>query len=370
MKENEHVYAVLLAGGGGTRLWPKSHGNTPKQFLRLAGEQTMMQIAAERISKVVGWDHIIVVTNQKFVEEVQKQLPEIRKAQIIAEPVKRDTALAMLVGSLYAKSLDPEAVIINSASDHVVTDLPEFIRVMKLAAKIAATKPYLVAVGIIPQFPSSAFGYIKVGSDLQKLDRGLSLFQVESFTEKPNVPTALAFISTGKYFWNANMYVWSAKELVKAFEKYMPEMLADCQKLLTVSAENFAKELPAIYQKAEAISFDYAISEKTDNLVLIPGNFGWNDVGDWKVVYDLGRKDLNGNVIIADPEENPEEKVVLLQSERNLVHSNGRLISMIGISDLVVIDTPDALLICPKGKSQDVKKMVDKLKEEKKDSYL
>lgn len=193
------------------------------------------------------------------------------------------------------------------------------------------------------------------------------LFKVDSFTEKPNLATAIAFISTGAYFWNANMYVWSAKELKDAFAKLMPDMLEVCKGIDQLSSKDFHQALPAVYKKIESISIDYAISEKADNLVLIPGDFGWNDVGDWKVVYDLGKKDLSGNVTIGDEKET---RTLAVNAHNNLIHTDGRLVAISGIDDLVVIDTDEILMICPKNKSQDVKKLVERLKEESKKEYL
>ncbi len=367
MIDKKHIYAVLLAGGGGTRLWPKSRTQTPKQFLKLTGNQTMMQVAASRINKLVDWENIIVVTNHIYLEEVKKQLPEIKVENIIAEPEKKDTAAAMLIGALYAKSKDEDAVVLNAASDHVVENIPEFIKVMGAAIETVTENPYLVTVGITPAYPTSAFGYIKVGRDIKKIKRDLMLFKVDSFTEKPNLATAIAFISTGAYFWNANMYVWSAKELKAAFAKFMPDMLKTCGDLDKLNSEDFHKALPKVYKEIESISIDYAISEKADNLVLIPGDFGWNDVGDWKVVYDLGKKDLSGNVTIGDEKET---RTLAVNAHKNLIHTDGRLVAICGIDDLIVIDTSEILMICPKDKSQDVKKLVERLKEENKKEYL
>ena len=367
MIDKKQIYAVLLAGGGGTRLWPKSRTKTPKQFLKLTGNQTMMQIAAARINKLVDWENIIVVTNQIYLEEVKKQLPEIKVENIIAEPEKRDTAAAMLVGALYAKSKNENAVVINAASDHIVDNMPEFIKVMNAAVETAAENPYLVTIGITPAYPTSAFGYIKVGRDLKKIKRDLMLFKVDSFTEKPNLATAIAFISTGAYFWNANMYVWSAKELKSAFARFMPDMLALCQELDQLDSKKFHQALPQIYKNIECISIDYAISEKAENLVLIPGDFGWNDVGDWKVVYDLGKKDLSGNVMLGDEKE---IRALAVNAHRNLIHTDGRLVAVCGVDDLIIIDTEEILMVCPKNKSQDVKKLVERLKEENKKEYL
>ncbi len=363
----DNTYAVVLAGGGGTRLWPKSRKQTPKQFLRLMGKDTLIQITVARISKLIPFERIIVVTNELYLDEVVKELPEVPEKNIIAEPEKRDTALAMLVGALYAKSMNKDAVVINCASDHVVTNEKEFIRVMKAAAGVAAENGSLVSVGITPSYPATSFGYIKIGDDLKKLNGGLSLFKVDSFTEKPKEATARAFISTGKYFWNANMYVWSSDSLIEAFKKHKNDLLEKANPLLEAKSNDFLSKLPAVYKDAEAISIDYAISEKADNLVLIPGDFGWNDVGDWKVVYDLETKNLSGNAIFG---EGTEVHALSIESHNNLIHTNGRLVALVGINDLVVIDTEEILMICPKNRTQDVKRLVDRLKEEKRQEYL
>ena len=363
----DHTFAVVLAGGGGTRLWPKSRKKTPKQFLKLTSNETMMQIAVSRISDMVPWERIIVVTNELYKDEVHAQLPLVPLHNIIAEPEKKDTALAMLVGALYAKSIDPEAVCVNLASDHIVTDKPEFLKVMKHASKTASENDFLVTVGISPIRPATGFGYIKIGDELQKLGHGLSLFRVNSFTEKPNAATARAFISTGKYFWNANMYVWSSSVFQRAFQTHLHSMYELTSKLEDLSSKEFHAALPAIYAKADPISVDYAISEKATNLVLIPGDFGWDDVGDWKVVYDLKKKDLAGNVVIG---EDVTKKMLSIASQNNLVHADGKLVAMYGVNDMVIIDTDEILMIIPKAQSQDVKKLVERLKEENKKEYL
>ncbi|MEX0896245.1 MAG: sugar phosphate nucleotidyltransferase [Patescibacteria group bacterium] len=367
MSHLDSTFAIVLAGGGGTRLWPKSREKTPKQFLKLLGSETMMQLTVNRINKLIPWERIIVVTNELYQKEVAKQLPKLPKTNIIAEPAKRDTALAMLAGAIVAKKHNPDAVVINCASDHIVHDDAEFLRVMTAASKVANEHKYLVSVGITPTRPATGFGYIRIGSDLGKIDTGLTLFKVESFTEKPNRATAQAFISTGRYFWNANMYVWSADNLITAFEKHMPEMMELVQPLLSGTIESFHKKLPAIYEAAPAIAIDYAISEKADNLTLIPGDFGWNDVGDWKVVHELGVKDQDNNVIISDQST---QQVLTHKSQNNLIHTNGKLIALAGVNDMVIVDTEEILMIVPKNESQDVKKLVERLKEEKKKQYL
>ena len=328
----------------------------------------MLQRTADRALTLVDWDHIIIITNAAHKKMVMAQLPEVVEHNIILEPEKRDTALAMLVGAIYARNLDPQAVIMTSASDHFVvdSDLPEFARTMRKACRMAAEGDNLVTVGIAPRGPETGFGYIKVGEQVDN-DKKLPVFRVDSFTEKPNLATATAFIATGRYFWNANMYVWSAEALVQAFAKHAPKILAAAQPLVGASAKEFARQLTSVYAASPAISIDYAISEKADNLLLIPGNFAWSDVGDWKVAYELGKKDAADNVCNLSG----KCELVTHEARANLVTGSGeRLLALVGVDNLVVVDTPDILLIAQKSRSQEVKKIVEQLKKNKRQEYL
>lgn len=367
MKNYNHAYAVILAGGGGTRLWPKSRDNYPKQFLKLVDHRTMVQVAADRLHKMLPWEKIIVVSNKQYEQDIKEQLPHIPTTNIICEPDKKETALAMLVGALYAKTLDPKAVVMNAASDHTLTNDDEFIRVMTQALAVASENDYLVTIGISPTEPNTGFGYIKAGKKIKTLTDTLPLFQVESFSEKPNLETAQKYIATGKYYWNANMYVWSADSIINAFKKYDAEFYDLTQTLRQLTGTKFHQALPAIYLKAKKISIDYAISEKADNLVLIPGDFGWNDVGYWKVVYDLGKKNDQQNVITNDHDQ---PQTIAINSENNLIHTNNRLVALLDVNDMIIVDTDEILLIVPKDKSQDIKKIVEQLKDQDKKEYL
>lgn len=361
MGNTEHTYVVILAGGGGTRLWPKSREKTPKQFLKLYTQDTLMQDTYKRARAFAPADRIIVVSNKEYVEDVRAQLPDVPEGNIIGEPQKRETAAAMFLGALLAMKKDPQATVVNLASDHVVTNAKEFQRVISAAVEAASSGEYLVTVGILPTFPHSGLGYIKIDDEIMRINR-LPVFKVTNFTEKPNVATAKAFIATGKYFWNANNYVWRADALVRAFERYQPQMHGLMMSVYdTIGTNAFSSTLQEVYEKYEKISIDYAISEKADNLVLLPGDFGWNDIGDWKVVYDLRQKNAQGNVILC---ETAKGEVVCHDSQNNLVHTHDRLIALVGMHDTIVVDTGEILLVMPKNKSQDVKKIVEQIKSE------
>ncbi len=366
MALSNHAFVVILAGGGGTRLWPKSRNKTPKQFLKLYSENSLMQDTYKRARLLTDPEHIIVISNKDYITDVREQLPELPEKNIIGEPQKRETAPAMLLGALIAYKRDPEAVVMNLASDHILSDEAQFIKVAETALTVASKKVNLIAVGITPTFPHTGMGYIQIGEKLDTVG-GLPVYTVTDFKEKPDVETAKKFLATGKYFWNACNYVWSVETLLASFRKYSPEILAALEPLLSViDTPDFAAAADAAYAKVEKIAIDYAISEKADNLALIPGDFGWNDIGDWKVVYDLQKKDESNNVILQDKTAG---RVVAYDSRGNLVHSNTRLIALVGMENTVVVDTGEILLVMPKDRSQDVKKIVEELKKES-DTYL
>lgn len=364
----EHAYAVVLAGGSGTRLWPMSRDGQPKQFLKLGGDRTLLQQCIDRISPLISPDRIIVVTGKDYSEVVRQQLPELDPRNIIAEPEKRDTALAMALGTLVAKKRDPEAVVTNLASDHVFKDLEEYRRVLETSFELASQKNALVTVGIQPLSPNVNFGYIQVG-ELQSELAGHQIYKVTSFKEKPELETAQQFLAAGNYYWNANMYTWHVETMLDAFRLYRAEQMSELDRLFAaLDTPEQEATLADVYSKAEKISIDYAISEKAQNLVLIPGDFGWDDIGLWSTVYDLGTKDENGQVVVQD--QTDKTPVVALNSKNNLVATNGRLVALVGVDDLVVVDSDGVLLIAPREKAGEVKNMVAELKERGLQEYL
>lgn len=364
----DHAFAVILAGGSGTRLWPKSRDNTPKQFLKLGGDRTMMQLAVDRISHLIPVERIIVVTNAAYEEEVRSELPELPAANIVPEPAKRDTALAMAVGTFIAQKRDPEAVVTNIASDHVFENETEYRHVLKASLEVAAQKENIVTVGITPNGPNVNFGYIEIDGTESKHGE-YSVRRVKSFKEKPDLETAKKFLSTGHYFWNANMYTWHAETMAAAFRAHMPESTLGFEKIFdAVDSPEFMSVLTEVYEQAPKVPIDIAIAEKAQNLVLIAGDFGWDDIGLWSTVYELGEKNDDHSVIVRDSED--EAPVVQYQSKNNLVSTNNRLVALVGVQDLVVIDSDDVLLILPRDRAADVKKVVEHLKETEQNRYL
>jgi mannose-1-phosphate guanylyltransferase len=364
----EHAYAVVLAGGSGTRLWPISRDNTPKQFLKLGGTRTMLQSTIDRILPLIPWERVIVVTNAAYTDEVRRQLPEITEENIIAEPQKRDTALAMALGALIARHRDPEAIVVNIASDAVLKNADEYRSVITTAVDIAAEKQYLLAVGITPTTPNINFGYIQAGKVIgQKDGRDISI--ADSFKEKPDLETAKKFLAAGNYYWNANMYTWHADTILAAFNEHMPELRTTLDVIAdAIGTKHFQEVLAQEYEGANKVAIDVAVSEKVNNLVLLEGDFGWDDVGLWSTVFELGEKDENGSVVVRDDQD--ASPVMALDAHNNLIGTSGRLISLIGVEDLVVIDSKDVVLVVPRSRASEVKKIVENLKEQGFKQYL
>lgn len=363
---NKHLFAVILAGGGGTRLWPRSTNAKPKQFLRLISDKTMLQETYHRILPLVPKERIVVVTSQRYARMVREDLPFLPKENILSEPEKRDSAMAAGLGAVWVKKIDPQGVIINLAADHAVTNKAEFLKTMSAAGQTAQMGDYLVTVGIHPVFPHTGLGYVKIAGVFGKVE-GMRVFTVDSFTEKPQLAVAKAFLATGKYFWNANNYVWTVRSALAAFEKYLPVHFSNLMEIeQKLGTKEESEQLIKSYKKVESIQIDYGISEKAKNLLLIPGDFGWSDIGDWQVVYDLSIKDANGNVIDKSRNETP----ILLDSKGCFISGGKKLLVMVGIKDLIMVETKKTLLVINRKEAQRVKDVVNFLKEKKMMEYI
>lgn len=357
------MYALILAGGGGTRLWPKSLDKSPKQFLKLFNGKTLVEVTGERLNKLLPWEKIFVVTTSKFYgDEFKRLLPKIPHENILVEPERRDTAAAHALGAIYILSKDPDAVIINAASDHFVTPQLNYEKTMLASAKFAFEENGLIAVGIRPQYPHSGLGHLKKG-DKVAMSNGRYVFKLDKFVEKPPIEIAKKYTESGEYFWNANHYVWRADKFLEEVKTHASKLHLGMQKI----SENFGsqheqKTIEEEYKKFEKISVDYAISEKSKDFYMIIADYSWTDIGDWNEVWKNLPKDSSGNVIISSGDKGGE--VINIDTTDALIHSDGRLIAAIDVDNLIIIDTKEALLICSKSHAQSVKKIVEKLKEE------
>jgi len=360
-----HLYVVILCGGGGTRLWPLSRSNAPKQFIELVGSETLFEKTLKRAEKLVPNDHIFIMTNKNYLKDVLKSTKNLPQENIITEPEKKNTALAMgvIAGIIHAR--DQEAVIINLASDHLIASDELFVDSMLAAAKVASEGKYIVTVGITPTFAHTGLGYIHADGKIGEVS-GHTVMDVEGFREKPDEKTAQAFLKTGAYYWNANLYTWSTKLILSEFARLAPELSLRIVSIMQASKDkNFEKVLGEQYRLAKDEQIDTAISEKTDKLAVIAGDFGWTDIGSWNVVHDEVEKDEEGNALISRQEG---ADWFAIDTKNSLVSSGKKQIVTIGLENVVIIDTEDAILIAHKDRVQEVKKVVEHLKNTGKNS--
>ncbi|MFH1508876.1 MAG: sugar phosphate nucleotidyltransferase [bacterium] len=358
------MYIVIRAGGSGKRLWPASRNKMPKQLLQLVGKQTLLEQAVDRALKIEDPKNIYISTNVEFVADVKKLAKNIPAKNIFAEPEKRDTAAAIGLEAAIIFKRDPKAVIVSLASDHVVNYTDEFARVVKTSVKMIKKHPdKLLQIGIHPSYPDTGYGYIETGKIIDEVDH-FELYQIKKFTEKPNLKKAKEFLSKGNFLWNANMFVWKASTILNTFEILLPDMHKQLMKIAeAVDTNNFDKVLKAEYKNIDKIAIDYAILEKSDKTVAVAANIGWSDVGDWLTIKDIQSDKEKDNVLPKD--------AIAIDTENVLVYGkNKKLYAVLGLENVVIIDTEDALLVCDKYRAQEVKKIVNKLEEDKKDKYL
>lgn len=351
------VYAVIMAGGSGTRFWPKSTKKLPKQFLSLFGEGTMIQNTAQRIEPIIPQERIMVVTNDSYVDIVKDQLPSVPEDNIVGEVVAKNTApcIALAAEILYRK--DPDAIMVVLPADHHIEEPEAFNTYLKTAIDKAKPGENLVTIGINPDRPETGYGYIHGDDAVEEKIAGHLVHPVKAFKEKPDAATAQKFLESGDYYWNSGMFIWSAKTILNEFEKHLPKMYG----LVKESSEAlFSKDhksaVDAFYNSCESVSIDYGIMEHAENVFVVPGEFGWNDVGSWTAAYELGKKDALGNVVNAD-------HATFSESSKNYISSkSGKMISIVGVDGIALVETDDAILVCNLDKAQNVKEIVEELK--------
>ncbi len=361
----DHLFALILAGGGGTRLWPRSREKTPKQFLQLFRGKSLMQITFDRFLELVPKERIFCVTvSEAYKADILKQIPNFVKDNIIVEPERRETGPAHALGAYFIKKIDPDAVIVTEAADRLVNPIHRYITILKMSASLAYKEKVMVALGVEPKYPHTGLGHIKRGSKYTEVD-DVEFYKLEKFVEKPKLELAKKYTESGEYYWNAGEFVWRADVLLSEFEKYAPDVYKNILKL----DKGFSKDnLIAAYKDMPKIAVDYAIAEKSDNFIVAHGDFSWTDIGDWKEVWENLPKDVSGNVIIKGEENSGE--IINIDTTDALIHTDGRLIAVVDVDNLVIVDTKEALLVTTKSRAQSVKKIVERLKEEKRKELL
>lgn len=363
---NEHNYAVIMAGGGGTRLWPLSRKDKPKQMLRLDGERTLFEIAVERLLGLFPVDQIFVITSAFQAEVFQKEIPEIPADNYIIEPFGRDTAAAIGLAAVALKKRDPEAVMAIVTADHYIEREGRFLHVLRAAAQVA-DEGYLVTLGIQPTFPSTGFGYIQQGSYLGTYEN-IVVFNALSFKEKPDEETAIQFIEAEDHSWNSGMFIWHVDRVLEEIARQMPKLNQALEKIAAAwGTPEYSQVLLNEWEPLKKISIDFGIMEHAENVAVIPARgLGWSDVGSWNAVYDVLPKNSEQNVVNCSDYLSEDTQNTLIIAKED----SSRLIVTLGIKDLVIVDAGDVLLICDKAHAQDVRHIVRQLERDEKKNYL
>ena len=360
---DDHVYAVIMAGGSGTRFWPVSRGASPKQLTRILGEQTMIQATVGRLAPAVPPERTLVITTQAIAEATRRQLPALPAANIIAEPVGRDTAACVCLAAEIVQCLDPEGVMILLPADQLIDPVDLFQQSLAAAVTVAQRERGLVTFGIPPRFAATGYGYIAEGALADPVG-DIQVHTVARFVEKPNASTAEDYLAQGGFLWNSGIFAWRSDVVLAALRQHCPDLVAALDPIAAAwGTDRFDAELERIYQPLPKISVDYALMEKADTIHVVTAPFDWDDVGSWDAVCDhLPRDDqgvaVRGRALVRDARDvlvfNPDGPTVVVD----------------GVDELIVVATGDAVLVCRKGASQNVKQIVDALREQGRDDLL
>jgi mannose-1-phosphate guanylyltransferase len=350
------MYAVIMAGGRGARFWPRSREKAPKHLLDIVSDKTIIRETVDRIHPMIPPEKVLVVTGESHAGELIRQLPEIPRENIIIEPVGRNTAPCIGLAALHIQRKAPDAVMLVLPSDHLIRDEFRFRKVLNAAAIAAQRGDYLVTVGIRPTGPETGYGYIEQGCEQEAID-GEGVYEVRSVREKPDLAQAQALLAQGGFSWNSGMFIWRVSAILKAIEQWLPDLYDGLQRI--DSALGTAREAAVVadvYRQTRSVSIDYGVMEKAHNTVVLPGDFGWSDVGSWDALWEVSLRNEQGNAVRGE--------TLAIDSRNCLVHSPGKTVALVGVEDLIIVETDDALLICKRGRSQDVRKVVDRLETE------
>jgi len=358
------MYCVLMAGGVGTRFWPLSRADKPKQMLNILDKRSMLQMAYDRIRPLFAVDKILVITNIDLNDQVRFQLPQLPQENIICEPFGRNTAPCIgLAGAIIQRRAQKDEVMVVLPADHLIEDEEEFRATVRSAVNYASEEKCLITMGVKPIYPETGYGYIQRGALISEQD-GKPIYRVKTFAEKPNLDTAKRFIKSGDFLWNSGMFIWSTELIMDQFEHYQPDIYEGLQKIVrAVDTPQMAKVLKKEYSKMKSVSIDYAVMELAHKVCVLEAGFRWNDVGSWEAAYQIALKDENRNAISAAAQ-------CVVDSKNNYIYSKKKLVALVDVEDLVVVETDDALLVCRKGESQRVKDVVDELRRKKMMEYL
>lgn len=349
MEITSSAYVVILAGGEGTRLWPLSRSHRPKQLLRLTGDRSLIRLTVDRVLPLVPPERVLVVTERSHADALRADLPDVPASNIIVEPTRRNTAPAVLLAALHIHQRAPQATWVSLHSDAYIPDEDEFRNTLRAAIEAAAPGEFLLTTGIRPHYPATGYGYIQQAEQVRQV-RGYPLHRVRRFVEKPALDVAQTYVASGEFLWNPGVFAWRNTTLLDAFRRFQPETL---DLLRSVPLDRVSE----VYEHVSKQPIDTAIMERADNVATIPAVFRWSDVGSWAEIWAISDRDGDGNIARG------HGRHLAVDTTDSVVYAEERMVATIGVRDLVVIDTADAVFICPRDRAQDVKLVVSRLQE-------
>ena len=357
------ISVVIMAGGKGERFWPKSRTNLPKQFLSLTNDgKSMIQHTVERLEGLVELENVYVVTNKLYEDLIVEHIPNLPLENIIIEPEAKNTAPCIGLAAVHIAKKNPESKMIVLPSDHLIKFNEIFLDTLRSALEVVEDDGNIVTIGITPNYPETGYGYInfKKGVSPHEITNA---YEVLRFVEKPDLERAKQYLTSGEYLWNSGMFIWKVSTILKCFEDFLPEIYTGLKEIeVAVNTEKYLETLKKVFSEIPSESIDYGIMEKAKNIYVIPGNFGWDDVGSWLSLERINNTNQDGNIISGN--------VVTVKTKNSIIQGSKKLIATIGLEDIIIVDTDDALLICNKDNTQEVKEVIANLKESNRTEYL
>ena len=355
-------YCLIMAGGSGTRFWPRSRVEKPKQYLSLFGDQSLIQESVQRFTKFIPEDSIYVVSAKSQQVVLESQTTNLPKENLIYEPVGKNTLPAIGLAALFIAEKDPDGILIVSPSDHLIQNDELFRQTIESAVKIAEEKDGIVTIGITPKHPATGYGYVQTAEEVQ-VGQAIKSYAVNQFVEKPNLEVATAYLKSGGFFWNSGIFIFKVSVFLDSVQNHAPELYADLMRIKEhIGTDSYEEALDRIYNEVKSISIDYGILEKASNVFLVQGDFVWNDLGSWEEVYKYDQKDENQNATSGE--------VVFLDSKNSYVYAPNSLVAIVGLDDVIVVQEGDTILVCKRDRAEDIKAVVGEITKRKLDQYL
>lgn len=354
-------YAVIMAGGQGTRFWPESRSEKPKQFLTLIGNRSLIQQSYDRLKDLFPPHQVLVVVGSAHLDLAQRQLPDLPPENFLVEPIGKNTAPCIGLAAVHIRKRDPGATMLIFPADHMIQGLSDFHLCLKKGIQWAAKSDYLVTIGIMPSRPDTGYGYVE--REEVPIDNGPSVYSVKRFVEKPDLDTAMEFIKSGRYYWNSGIFIWRVDLILSKIQQYLPELYSGLIQIENnIGTDGEDAVMRTVFNNLEAISIDYGILEKSHQILLVQGDFGWDDLGSWGALADTSASDSLGMVVQGD--------YVGIDNTNCFIHGQNLLIAALGVHDLVIVQSGNVVLVCDKKRTQEVRNLLQQVKEQNMEHYI